>query len=82
MWKARALPLPVLCVAALFLVKQSEGAFVNLSGNGDNLEGVALAGSVVACMIGLALVCFGWILRIGADRLRGPGGPDEAQFKS
>jgi hypothetical protein len=82
MWKARALPLPVLYVAALFLVKRSEGAFVNLSGNGDNLEGVAFAGSVVVCVIGLALVSVGWVLRGGADRLRrGPSGSDEARFK-
>jgi hypothetical protein len=82
MWKARALPLPVLFVGALFLVKRSEGAFVNLSGNGDNPEVVAFAGSMVACVIGLVLVCVGWVLRICADRLRrDPSGPDKARFK-
>lgn len=80
-WKARALPLPILYVAALFLVKRSEGAFVNHSGNGDNLEAVAIAGSVVGCVIGLALVCVGWILRVAADHRRGPKRPDEARLK-
>ncbi len=78
-WKARALPLPVLYVAALFLVKRSEGAFVSQT---DNLAAIAFAGSVVGCLIGLALVCVGWVLRVGADRLRrGPSGSDEARFK-
>jgi hypothetical protein len=81
-WKSRALPLPILYVAALFLVKRSEGAFVNHSGNGDNLEAVAIAGSVVGCAIGLSLVCVGWILRVAADRhRRGPKRPDEARLK-
>lgn len=74
----RALPLPVLYVAALYLVKLFQGGFVSQT---DNLAAIAFAGSVVVCVIGSL-----WSVSAGSCGAalivfrRGPSGSDEARF--
>jgi hypothetical protein len=69
-------------MAAFYFIRRSEGAFINHSHNGDNLTALALIGVVFWCVIGLASVCVGWVLRVGAEHLRrGPSGPDEVPSK-
>jgi hypothetical protein len=65
MWEARALPLPVLYLAALYLGKLFDGGFVSQT---DNLAAIALVGVVFWSMVGLACVCVGWVLRVQLRR--------------
>jgi len=62
-------PLPLLVVVGVYIVRGSEGCFVNHSGNGGNFAAEARLGAMIFCVIGLLGVVVGVVLRAGAERL-------------
>jgi hypothetical protein len=65
--KTRGLLVPVVYVVVLYILGDAKGDVVNHSGNGDNLQALALYGAVIWLAIGVAIGLLGWALRVGID---------------
>jgi hypothetical protein len=67
---AKGLFLPLIGVPALWIEQDSTGAFLNHSGNGDNVAAIAMFGAIVLLVVCVVGVMLGAGLRLLTRRVR------------